>query len=140
MLTIAAVFVFGVGSAGCEKRGASSPTAGPARTPEKVYTSRGRVESLPDPKRPTAEFIVYHEPIDDFINPNGSKGMGSMSMPLTPAPTADLSGLKVGDIIEFDLAVWYAPEFKSIESFRVTRIKKLPAETPLRSGKATPTL
>ena len=141
-LVPAAMFVLAGGLgvlAGCENRSAQQ-AATPARGADKVYTSRGKVESLPDPKRVTAEFVVHHEAINDFVNPNGSKGMNSMSMPLTPDASVDLSALAVGDIIEFDLSVWYKPEFKAIESYRVTRVKKLPPDTELHFGTAVPTL
>jgi hypothetical protein len=100
---------------------------------------------LPSPGKPTAELVIHHEPIDDFENPDGTRGMASMEMPFpTPATPSGapvpLGEFSVGDNIEFDLAVWYAPDHKSIDSYGVTRMKKLPGDTTLRFGEATPTL
>jgi hypothetical protein len=94
---------------------------------------------LPAKDRPTAELVIQHEAIDDFLNPGGRMGMASMEMPLPPDKSIVLSDFAKGDIVEFDLAVWYTEKFASIESYRVTRMKKLPADTQLHFGPAAPT-
>ena len=45
-------------------------------------------------------------------------------MPMSPVPGVSLNGLAIGDPVEFDLSVWYKPENKGIENFRLTQIKK----------------
>lgn len=107
---------------------------------DKVYTTRALVESLPDPKKPTAQFVVHHEAIDEFENPGGARGMNAMIMPMNTPAELDLSAVKVGDKIEMDLSVWYAEDAKRIAFYQATRVKKLPAETVLKFERAAPTL
>jgi hypothetical protein len=113
------------------------------RAADKVYVVRGEVRMLPSPKKPTSMLVIRHEPIDEFENPDGSRGMAGMEMPLAYAADVALDGLVVGNKVEFDLSVWYANDAsgkKMIESYRVTRMKKLPDETKIREGAAVPTL
>ncbi len=107
---------------------------------DKVYTTRAVVESLPDPNRPTAQFIVHHEAIDEFVNPDGTRGMNAMSMPMNVAPGVPMGDLKVGDKIELDLSVWNSDDGKRIVFYQATRIKALPADTELKFQRAAPTL
>lgn len=107
---------------------------------DKVYTTRAQVESLPDPKRPTAQFVVHHEAIDEFANPDGTRGMSAMTMPMITAQDLSLTGLAVGDKIELDLSVWNSEDGKRIAYYQVSRIKKLPPETELKFERAAPTL
>ena len=92
------------------------------------------------PGTPSSQLVIEHEPINDFENPDGSRGMATMSMPFMVGAGVSLAGLAVGDGVEFDLAVWYGADGKTIESYAVTRIKKLPAGTELHFGAAVPTL
>ncbi len=129
-----------LGSFGASCERPVSPTPSGAKRPaERVYTVRGRITMLPSRERPTNELIIKHEAIDDFLNPSGRTGMGSMEMPLPPDRSIDLGEFSVGDIVEFDLSVWYGPNFATLESYRVTRMKKLPADTTLTFGPAAPT-
>jgi hypothetical protein len=123
----------------CERENAANPSKA-QRPADKVYTVRGRITMLPVPGKPTTDLAIHHEAINDFENASGPRGMASMDMTFPPAPGVSLDGLAVGDIVEFDLSVWYKPGTKSVEGYRVTRIKRLPAETKLEFGPATPTL
>lgn len=107
---------------------------------DKVYTTRALVESLPDPKRPTAQFVVHHEAIDEFENPGGARGMNAMIMPMNTPADLQLGELKVGNKIEMDLSVWYAEDANRIAFYQATRVKKLPADTVLKFERAAPTL
>jgi Cu/Ag efflux protein CusF len=114
--------------------------ASPKRSADRVYTVRGEIRMVPTPARPTAQLVIHHEAINDFENPDGSRGMSSMEMPFSPTADVSLEGFSPGDIAEFDLSVWYAPDKKSIDSYRITRMKKLPAGTALNFAEAMPTL
>lgn len=139
-LWLAAAFVAVTPSVGgCDRAERPIAQPGPSRPAEKVYTTRGEIRMLPGRSR-ASELVIHHEAIDDFVNPGGSKGMNSMEMPMLVGPGVSLEGLAVGDKVELDLAVWYGPEFKSLETFRLSRLRKLPAETTLHFGVATPTL
>jgi hypothetical protein len=145
-IRFAAVVVFSavlilVGSFGtsCERTSPTPAATTTQRPPEKVYTARGRITMLPSKEHLTNDLVIKHEAINDFVNPGGRMGMGSMEMPMPPDKSVSLAEFAVGDIVEFDLAVWYAPEFKTLESYRITRMKKLPADTTLTFGAAAPT-
>ncbi len=117
--------------AACHK---TAPAPAPA-PPAFSYTIRGRIEDLPDPRRLTSELSIHHEAIDAWRNAAGEVvGMGSMTMPFTPAKGLSLEGLAIGDAVEFHLDVWYTPRIR----WEVTQIKRLPADTPLNFGKANP--
>lgn len=88
---------------------------------------------LPQAGNPAAELIVHHEPINDFANPNGTKGMNSMSMPFPPAKGLSLEGLAIGDPVELTFAYWSTPGSMGYE---MTKITKLPPGTELHFGKA----
>jgi Cu/Ag efflux protein CusF len=142
--SLAAVVVFsgaligtGVVVVSCQRE---TPVVKAKRPADKVYATRGEIRMLPSPGKATAQLIIHHEPIDDFENPDGTRGMSSMEMPFVAAADVSLSGLNVGDAVEFDLSVWHVPGNKSIESYRVTRMKKLAPGTALKFGAATPTL
>lgn len=105
--------------------------------PDWVYTNvRGSVESLPDA---FGDLMVRHEHIPDFVAPmtgvlnvnkNGVTGMRAMIMPFEPAPGVDISSLKIGDKIEFDLAVWGKDSARGL-GFNLTRFGLLPQGTEL---------
>jgi Copper binding periplasmic protein CusF len=120
--------------AGCER---STPTTNaPTRgEPNHTYTVRGKVEMLPDPSRPTSEFVVYHEPIPGFVNPNGTLGMPAMSMPFPVKQGLSLKLVNVNDIVEIDFAVWTTP---GVRGFEATAVRVLPPTTVLNFAPATP--
>jgi hypothetical protein len=96
--------------------------------PDAVYATRGRIMMLPSPQNPVAELQIHHEPIDSFVNANGTVGMGSMIMPFPLGPGETLDGLAVGDAIEFEFAAWTTPGNRHYEA---RKLRKLPAETKL---------
>lgn len=122
-------------------RGADKPAPpAPAATSERgepndTYSVRGVVESVPSADKPTAEFFVKHEAIDEFKNPGGTRGMNSMTMPFPLGKGVSLDGIAPGDKIEFVLVVWTTPGKRGYE---IRKITKLPAETELHFGKANP--
>lgn len=116
-------------AAGCDR------SAPPRGEPDARYTVRGRVEQVPEPSRPLSEFVVKHEPIDEFVNPDGSRGMDTMLMPFPLAKGVSLAGLSPGDAVEIEFVVWTKPGSRGYE---VRRIRKLPDGTALRFGKARP--
>ncbi len=101
--------------------------------PDQVYTVRGLIASLPTPDKPASELTIRHEPVPTFVNREGKVvGMDSMEMPFTPARGVSLSGLAVGDPVEFTFEVrWTQSPFSLL-----TRIAKLPAGTRIELGKA----
>lgn len=146
-LSISAALLMGCGGvlSGCPRSETAAPkSAGLDRAPDVSYSTRGIVESLPEAGKPTSEFMVKHEAIDDFLNPvNGQVGMNAMSMPFTLGKGVTLDGLKVGDKVALTFGVWYKPrpgqpEKKTIDTYAVTKIEKLPAETELEFRPARP--
>ena len=72
-----------------------------AASDARVYVVRGEVISVPQADKPGTEFIVKHEPIDNFRNASGQiVGMSTMGMPFTPGKGVLLDGIKPGDKIE----------------------------------------
>ena len=147
--SLAAVVVFSVLliGAGIAIVSCNQPTARPAakgkRAADKVYVVRGEIRMLPSPKKATSMLVIRHEPIDEFENPDGTKGMASMEMPFAAAADVALDGFVVANKVEFELSVWYAMDASGkriIESYRVTRMKKLGDETKIKDGAAVPTL
>ena len=126
LLSLAAV-------AGCRgKEPSTAPDAGPAPGMHR-YTVRGEVVQLPDPARHGDELLVRHEAIDGFVTRDGKvERMAPMVMPFRLEPSALAQGLAVGDKVEIRFAVdWSGP------SFRVERVERLPAATPLRFDEPT---
>ena len=128
----------------CKEQAATTPVAvadpAPASAelaPDWLYTGiRGRVESLPDAY---GDLMIHHEHIPDFVAPmsgklnvnkNGVTGMRAMTMPFEPAEGVDVSSLKVGDVVEFDLAVWGKDSAHGL-GFNLTRFSVLPEGTEL---------
>lgn len=103
--------------------------------PDARYTVRGIIEQLPSKDNRLSEFVVHHEPIDDFKAFNGTVGMDSMSMPFPVARTLSLDGLAVGDRVSVEFVVWSTPGQRGFEARSVTR---LPPDTELRFGPAKP--
>lgn len=96
------------------------------------YTVRGEVVSLPT--APGGPLLLRHEPVDDFADASGKViGMDSMTMPFPLAAGVSLEGLAPGDKVEVVFSMSWSPSRYAIES-----LKKLPADTVLRTGKARP--
>lgn len=109
---------------GCSR----TPPSPPA---EHTYTVRGRIAGLPSASAPGSSLQIQHEAIPEFVNSKGVKsGMASMTMPFPVAKGLEVSGLAVGDLVEFVWEMrWTPPAFS-----RVVQIKKLPAGTELDFG------
>ncbi|MBN2242901.1 MAG: hypothetical protein JW793_09450 [Acidobacteria bacterium] len=132
-LGIIAVLVATI-AAGCPQGHRDDKTAGAAGD-ARVYVVRGEVISVPQADKPGTQFIVKHEPIDDFRDAGGRiVGMSTMGMPFTPGRGVSLEGISPGDKIEMRWVLEWKPEAKEY----VESIEKLPAETQLRFGKANP--
>ena len=119
--------------AGCREGDTSAaPSASPAQGVHH-YTVRGEVVRLPDPARRGDELLVRHEAIEGFVDRDGKVArMAPMVMPFRLEPSALAQGLAVGDKIEIRFAVdWSGP------SFRVERVERLAAATPLRFDEPT---
>ena len=100
-----------------------------------TYVVRGEVISVPQAGKPGTEFIVKHEPVDNFRNASGQiVGMSTMGMPFTPGKDVLLDGIKPGDKIEMRWVLQWKPEAKEY----VESVRKLPMETQLRFGDAHP--
>ncbi len=111
---------------------ACSREAASLAPPDQVHVVRGRIVQLPDPAKPVQSLQIHHEPIEAYVRADGSLGMNAMIMPFNPAKDLDLSGLAVGDVVEFRWEVRRREKGPSI----VTSMKELPAETVLNLGKA----
>lgn len=109
-------------------RTSPAPVTSGRGEPDAVYPTRGRIMMLPDPRNPAAELQIHHEPIDTFVNANGTVGMNSMIMPFPIGADESLGGLSIGDAVEFDFAAWTTPGNRHYEA---RRIRKLPADTKL---------
>jgi Cu/Ag efflux protein CusF len=116
--------VFAMVSTGCSRE----PAAPVRGAPDHTYSVRGLVEMIPAKDKPTAEFVVHHEPIPEFVNPNGTKGMPAMSMPFPLAKGVSIEGVKVGDAVELTFNLWTTP---GVRGFEVTQVRTLPAGTTL---------
>ena len=121
-------------AAGCSHGQRSDQPEG-AASDARRYVIRGEVISVPQAGRPGTQFIVKHEPIDNFRDASGQiVGMSTMGMPFTPGKDVSLEGIRPGDKIEIQWVIQWKPEAKEY----VESVKKLPAETQLRFGKAYP--
>jgi len=123
---------------GCSKKAEKSAESSfnAVAAPTEVYVVKGVVTALPIGADPRATLRIHHEAIPDFKdkdgkvheNPDGTPGMKSMEMPFdTLGPNVHLDGIKVGDKIEFELAIAREPR----TSFAITRITKLPDSTAI---------
>jgi Cu/Ag efflux protein CusF len=101
----------------------------------RTYVVRGEVISVPQAGKPGTQFIVKHEPIDNFRDASGQiVGMSTMGMPFTPGESVSLEGIKPGDKIEMKWVMQWHPGAKEY----LKSVRKLPTETQLRFGKAHP--
>ncbi len=105
-----------------------APAIAERGAPDATYPTRGRIVMLPSTESIAAELQIHHEPIDTFVNANGTVGMPSMIMPFPLGKGDSLQGLAVGDAIGFDFAVWTTPGKRHYEA---RNLRKLPADTKL---------
>jgi hypothetical protein len=121
----------------CRQKQESPQASGPQFTPttatgpaEATYTIRGRVSALPNP--PKTALVIHHEEIPDFADAEGNIiGMEEMEMQFPfLAAGVSLEGVAVGDPVEAVMEMRY----KGQPRFLITRITKLPADTPLNLG------
>ena len=119
---------------GCSRGQRNEQPAG-AASDVQIYVIRGEVISVPQTGKPATQFIVKHEPIDNFRDASGQiVGMSTMSMPFTPGKGVSLEGIRPGDKVQMRWIIQWKPEAKEyLES-----VQKLPTETQLRFGKAHP--
>jgi hypothetical protein len=121
--------------AGSCSRGPSNEQPPAVVSDAQTYVVRGEVISVPHAGEPGTEFIVKHEPVDNFRNADGQiVGMSTMGMPFTPGKGVSLEEIKPGDKIEMRWVLQWKPEAKEY----VESVRKLPMETQLRFGDAHP--
>ena len=113
------VMLCAVMAAGCA-RGQTDGQPATAASDARTYVVRGEVISLPQAGKPGTQFIVKHEPIDNFRGADGRiVGMNSMGMPFTPGEGVSLEALEPGDKIELKWVVQWNPEAREyVESVR----------------------
>lgn len=104
----------------------------PATAAEASYTTRGRIEGLPEAQfRPGGVIYLqlHHEVIPEFVGPTGEvEGMKEMIMDFpTIAPGVSWEGMKVGDPVELTFEV----RWKSDPRFILTRLTRLPDDVKL---------
>jgi Cu/Ag efflux protein CusF len=119
-------------AAGCSQ-GQRNDLTEEAASDARIYVIRGEVISVPQAGKPGTQFIVMHEPIDNYRDASGRiVGMDTMGMPFTPGKDVSLEGIRPGDKIEMKWVLQWKPEAKEY----VESVRKLPAETQLKFGKA----
>lgn len=93
------------------------------------YTTRGRIDRMPKSTGIARDLAIHHEALTAFYNREGKNvGMQVMVMDFPSiAAGVSLDGLKVGDVVVFDFDVDWA----SKDVWTVTRLKRLPHDTPL---------
>lgn len=124
---------------GCEDRPQEASTAAGEKTrgePTGIYTVRGVIISLPDPKKVGSDLQIRHERIPEFKDASGvAIGMNAMIMPFPLAKGVTLDGLATDDKVEFTFAAWMQPGQRGWE---LRTIQKLPSDTPLDFTAAGP--
>ena len=135
MKALGILLMFGVIlAAGCSQ-GQMGDQPQEAASDIQMYVIRGEVISIPQADKPGTQFIVKHEPIDNFRDASGQiVGMNTMGMPFTPGKDVSLEGIRPGDKIEMRWFLQWKPGVKEY----VESVRKLPEETPLRFGEAHP--
>lgn len=133
-LTLAAVLCLATAASvpGCSKEAAApEKPAAVAPTPgDRTYTTRGRITQLPLKGDARLGLRITHEEIPDFLDKTGKVvGMKAHDMGF-PWVAADVSleGFAVGDLVELTFEVRYNAD----ERHTLTRLTKLPPETPVR--------
>jgi Cu/Ag efflux protein CusF len=108
--------------------GAKAPAAAPD-----VYSVRGEIRALPGAGG--REVMIHHEAIPALRDASGKTfGMESMTMSFPVAPEVELSGLAIGDRVEFGLEV----RWDARDPVRVIRLAKLPPGAPLAFDEPQP--
>lgn len=125
---LAVACVVAVPLVGCDSK---PPSTAPAAKPGPTHTVRGKVEGLPVKDKPSTSFMVHHEAIAEWLRPDGTKGMNSMTMPFPLADGVSLDGITIGDIVELTVIQYLGDKVP----YRVSSIRKLPADTTLNFGK-----
>jgi len=98
------------------------PLKGYAEPESITYTVTGTVKGLPGTGRAPNELLIAHEPIPEYRDVSGKVvGMNGMVMPFYLENGVSLSGIQVGDRIQFGLMASWDPVFKE----RVVSLKKL---------------
>lgn len=99
--------------------------AAETRIPEPYrYTVRGIVRQLPKAESGQHSVMIRHQEIPDYVDIDGKKvGMRAMTMPFTLDQSLDITALKVGDEIEFDLISRWVP----VAEDRIVAIRNLPS-------------
>lgn len=93
-----------------------------------TYSLRGEIVSLPDSADPASELRIRHEAIHDFKDAKGNiDPMHAMTMSFSPATESTLDGLAVGDAVEFEFHMHYAPSLQ----MQADAFNKLPEGTEL---------
>ena len=110
-------------TAGCSD-GQRNDQPAEAASDARMYVIRGEVISVPQAGKPGTQFIVKHEPIDNYRDASGRiVGMDTMGMPFTPGKGVSLEGISPGDKIEMRWIIQWKPEAKEY----VESLRKLPA-------------
>lgn len=99
----------------------------PAATPGPTHTVRARIVGLPKEGDPSSALTLFHEDINDWLRPDGTKGMHAMMMPFPLAKGVTLEGLGVGDLVEVSVRQYTSGPIP----YEVLSIRKLPADTVL---------
>jgi Cu/Ag efflux protein CusF len=87
------------------------------------YTVRGVVRQLPDPADPSAQLLIRHEAVPDFVDVDGQQtGMPAMTMPFTPPADLSLEGIEIGDSVELTFTV----DWNASPAMELTALRKLP--------------
>jgi hypothetical protein len=116
-----------------EPTGATTEGSGSSGT--HVYTVRGQIQELPDPRDPLSGLYIRHEAIDDWIGIDGEvQGMDSMTMPFPVAEDVTFEGIETGDKVTFTLEVNYDAD----PAVQVTGVHKLPDDPELEFRSARP--
>ena len=118
--------------AGCREKERATPDTQGAGV--RRYSVRGEVVQLPPPAAGTRKVSIRHQAIDDFVNQSGATvGMAAMMMQFDVAPQVALDDVRVGDKVEFQLAVGWSPPL-----LRIDALRKLPQDTALEFRPARP--
>ncbi len=131
---------------GSTKASASS-THGARTEPDATYRTRGQIIAISrggkggtsadsgegTDRGPKSEFTIHHEPVPGFTNAQGVVvGMGAMEMAFPIAKDVPIDELAVGDMIEFDWAVWWSSAHRGWE---VRSLRRLDPGTTLNFGR-----